>query len=76
MKSKFVPPLDKTRVMAENFGVINRWFELLDSTIESKSIKLSDIYNMDEKGCMMGWISDNRVLLTKDERVRKKSYVT
>jgi hypothetical protein len=71
-----VPPLDKSRAIAENFGVFNRWFKLLDSTIEKHNILLCDIYNIDEKGCMIGWIRENRVLVTKDERVRKKSYVT
>jgi hypothetical protein len=76
MKLKFVPPLDKSRAMVENFRVFDRWFKLLDATIEARNILLCDTYNIDEKGCIIGWIRENRVLVTKDERVRKKSYVT
>src|SRR5438105_381646 len=31
---------------------------------------------MDKKGCIMGVISNNRVIVTKDEQWRPKSYVT
>ncbi len=68
MKSKFVPPLDKSRAMAQNAGTIGRYFLLQDQIIQDQEIQLCDIYNMDEKGCMMGIIGENRVIVTKDER--------
>jgi len=76
MKSKFVPPLDKSRAMAQNAGSIGRYFLLYDQIVQDYDIQLCDTYNMDEKGVMMGIIGENRVIVTKDERWRPKSYVT
>src|SRR6266536_3354382 len=38
MKSKFVPPLDKSRAMAQNAGSIGRYFRLYDQIIKDHDI--------------------------------------
>jgi hypothetical protein len=68
LKSKFVSGLDKERALAQDPSILMAWFELFKSTILKYDIHLDDIYNMDEKGVMMGDIGKVKVIISRDER--------
>ena len=73
LKSRFIPPLDKERALAQDRDIIADWFELYLATKTKYGIEDEDIYNMDEKGCMMGVIGKLRVVVSRHEQ---KPYMT
>jgi hypothetical protein len=73
LKSRFVPLLDKDRVVAEDPDQIQRYFELFQATKAKYNIHDDDVYNMDKKGVMMGVIAKLRVVVS---RKNKKPYMT
>jgi hypothetical protein len=67
LKTKFVSGLDKQRALAQDSAIFTAWFHLLQSTILQYDIHLDDIYNMDEKGIMMGSVGKIKVVVSRDE---------
>lgn len=65
LKTAFVLPLDKERVMAQDLQIFKDWFTLYASAKSEYSIKDSDIWNMDEKGFMQGVIGKENVVISK-----------
>lgn len=53
-RAKFPRHLDQERHFNSDRDVFEKWFELFDKTCLKYSIANGDIYNMDEKGYMMG----------------------
>jgi hypothetical protein len=56
LKAKFYGGLDRQRALASDLVVISAWFDLYKETILKYNVDLSDIYNMDEKGIIMGLV--------------------
>lgn len=75
IKTKFLPPLDKERALAQDSGVFQRYFELFSTIKDKFNVQLSDIYNMDKKGFMRGVIDKARVVVSRNERFKGKPFV-
>lgn len=73
LRSRYVPPLDKERAVAADPERIRRYFELFKQEKDEKNIYDDDVYNMDEKGVMMGVIAKVRVVVS---RGTKHPYIT
>ena len=56
--------LDQERLFAENEEIFQYWFDLFLSTKEKHGILDEDIYNMDEKGFMMGVAASAKVVIS------------
>jgi hypothetical protein len=65
LKSRFVAPLDKDRIISEDPDQIRRFFELFRTTLEKYGIHNDDVYNMDEKGIMMGILAKLKVICAR-----------
>ena len=76
LKSKFIPPLNKKRARAQNPEVFQRYFDLFQTFRDMYNIDTRDIYNIDEKGFMQGVIRKQKVIVSREEKFRGKSYVT
>ena len=68
LKSKFVTGLEKDRVAAEDPVIAQHWFELVKQQITDNAVELEDIFNMDEKGIMMGASEKAKVIISKYEK--------
>lgn len=73
IKTAYIPPLDKERATAQNPATLADWFQLFLQIKSEYEVRDSDIYNMNEKGFMMGVIAKLRVMISKHE---KKAYMT
>jgi hypothetical protein len=74
LKSKFVGGLDKTRVSAQDPSIISAWFELVDiHGGNNGDVEKENIWNMDEKGIMMGANEKVKCIISKHE---KKVFMT
>ncbi len=73
IKSAYIPSLDKERVIAQDPTILQDWFQLYLRVRSEYEVQDCDIYNMDEKGFMMGVIAKLRVMISKHE---KKTYMT
>ena len=73
IKTKYIPPLDKERALAQDPQILQDWFELYGCIKAQYNIRDRDIYNIDEKGFLQGVIAKLRVLLSKYEA---KKYMT
>ncbi len=73
LKSKYIPPLDKERANAQDPVLLQGWFELFQQTKTRFQIQEEDIYNMDEKGFMMGVVAKLKVIISKYD---KNKYMT
>ena len=73
IKTKYIPPLDKERALAQDPQILKDWFELYRRIKAQYNVRDRDIYNMDEKGFLQGVIAKLRVLLSKYEA---KKYMT
>ena len=67
IKTKYIPPLDKERALAQDPQILKDWFELYGRIKAQYNVRDGDIYNMDEKGFLQGVIAKLRVLLSKYE---------
>jgi hypothetical protein len=65
LRSRFVPPLDKERLVAQDLARIQQYFDLFLKEKTEKGIYDDDIYNIDEKGVMLGVISKARVVVSR-----------
>jgi hypothetical protein len=71
LKSRFVTPFDKDRIIAEDLDQIRRFFKLFRTTKEKYNIHDDDVYNMDKKGVMIGVLAKLRVIcLRKYKKTR------
>ena len=68
LKSMFTTPQDKNRFLSEDFDIISHFFDLYSETVTEHRIWPEDIYNMDEKGAMMGVIGQQRCIVSKAEK--------
>ena len=71
LKSRFVPLLDKSRVLSEDLDQISRFFELFRTTKERYNIHDNDVYNMDEKGIMMGVLAKLKVICSRKHKTTR-----
>jgi hypothetical protein len=53
------------RKKAESFGSFEYWFSLIASKIEQYGIEAQNIYNMDEKGFLIGSLTKAKQIFTK-----------
>jgi Tc5 transposase DNA-binding domain len=56
LKAKYLNGLDKNRFATQDPIVISVWFKLYKDTIKEYNIQPSDIYNIDEKGFIVGML--------------------
>jgi hypothetical protein len=68
LRSRFVPPLDKERALAQEPQIIQDWFKLYSQTREQYNIADENVHNMDEKGVMMGVIAKCRAIVSRSNR--------
>lgn len=68
LKSRFVSGLEKDRVAAEDPAIAKHWFELVKQQITDNAVEMQDIFNMDEKGIMMGTSEKTKVIISKYEK--------
>ncbi len=73
LRIRFVPPLDKDRQKASDEDQIRRYFKLYRVTKELYNIHDDDVYNIDEKGIMMGVLAKVNVVCP---RRLSKVYIT
>ena len=66
LHAKYSRTLDQDRLFAENEEIFQHWFDLFLSIKEKHGILDEDIYNMDEKGFMMG--GSVKVVISKHEK--------
>jgi hypothetical protein len=71
LKSTFSTPQDKNRVLAGEEDVITHFFDLYAKKKEMFNIQDEDIYNIDEKGAIMGVIGKLKVIVSKHEKKPK-----
>jgi len=67
LKTKYIPPLDKERALAQDPYILSDWFQLYQRIKAEFNVQDSDIYNMDEKGFLQGVIAKLKVMLSKYE---------
>ena len=65
---KFVTGLDKERPKEEDPVIISDWFKLFERTILTHNVHIDDIYNIDEKGCVIGIIGKCKVIVPLHKR--------
>jgi len=70
LKTRFSRKYDYRRALCEDTSKIQKWFELVRSTIEEWGIAEEDIYNFDETGFAMGIVATAKVITQADRRSR------
>ncbi|CAK5281220.1 unnamed protein product [Mycena citricolor] len=74
LKVVWTQKLESCRARQLNPNTVNPYFDMLEETIHTYSIKCSNIYNMDEKGIQLGDSGRTKVLADRDQKqVRKIS---
>ena len=68
LKTKFVTPIDKERVLAQDPRILTHWFQLYQELCLEHSIKIENQYNIDEKGFMAGVTGKVKVMISKYEK--------
>lgn len=63
--SRYLKPIDSTRKIAESKEDFEHWFSLLSQKIEQYGIEPQNIYNMDEKGFLIGFLTKAKRIFTK-----------
>lgn len=64
--SRYLKPLDSSRKKAESSTEFEHWFTLIGSKIKQYDIQPQNMYNMDEKGFLIGFLSKAKRIFTKD----------
>ena len=67
LRSRWSQPLDRERTATHDPAKIQRWFQLVESTIQKYDIRQEDTYNMDEKGTALGVGGTSRVICSKHD---------
>jgi len=65
LKTKYLNRLDKNRFAAQDPIIISTWFDLFNNVIKEYYIQPSDIYNIDEKGFIVGMLQKTKVIISK-----------
>ena len=73
LKTHYNRKYDYQRALCEDPEVACGWFRLVENTISKYGIDVTDIYNFDETGFMMGIISTGIVVTAVERRERAKS---
>lgn len=68
LRSRYVPPLDKERALAKKPDIVQGWSDLFLYTKQKYDIQDCDIYNIDEKGAMIGVTAKIRVIVSRREK--------
>jgi hypothetical protein len=61
-------PMESARMKALNPTTVKEWFDLLKATITEYNIPTELIYNMDEKGLMLGVGGQVAVIVDRDQK--------
>jgi hypothetical protein len=64
---------DYARALCEDPELVMRWFDLVRNTIAKYGIQLSDIWNFDETGFLLGQITTSTVVTSSERRNRPKA---
>jgi hypothetical protein len=64
LKAKFYGGLDQQRALASDLAILSHWFDLYKETITKYNVDLLDIYNIDEKGILIGLIHKTKVIVS------------
>jgi hypothetical protein len=70
LKSKLSRCLDYERALCNDPALINKWFKLVEDTIQQYGIVIADIYNFDETGFQMGTTATYKVIISARTRGR------
>jgi hypothetical protein len=73
LKTKFYRGLDRQHALASDPAILSHWFDLYKETITKYNVNLLDIYNIDEKGILIGLIHKTKVIISILEA--RKSYL-
>ncbi|KAL1581768.1 hypothetical protein WHR41_09514 [Cladosporium halotolerans] len=65
LQSKYLKPIDNSRKKAESPENFEYWFSTIAGKIEQYSIEAQNIYNMDEKGFLIGSLTKAKRIFTK-----------
>jgi hypothetical protein len=63
--SHYLVGFDLTRKKADNYYLINKYFEIIREKISQYQFAPQNVYNMDEKGFLIGLIQKTRRIFTK-----------
>lgn len=66
--SRFVSPLNKSRALAGDKEKIRHYFALFKKTKKEYNIRDNDMYNIDEKGVMIGVLAKLRVVVSHSQK--------
>jgi hypothetical protein len=72
LTARYTKGMDRNRHAADNRGKYHQYFELLHSKMRQYNVEPCDIYNMDEKGFLMGIISRSKRIFSKQLWERKE----
>jgi hypothetical protein len=72
IKSSYLTPADIARKRADNPYQYKLFYELLTEKIKKYEIEVHNMYNMDEKGFLIGILNKSKRIYTKSEAVRGK----
>jgi hypothetical protein len=61
-------PRDRDRFLAQDRDIFNHWFDLFIEHKTRYQVCDDDIYNIDEKGIMLGVAGKVRVIIPKTEK--------
>jgi hypothetical protein len=67
-------PIDNSRKKAESFEAFEYWFSLIASKIEQYGIEAQNIYNMDEKGSLIGSLTKAKRIFPQSSGLRTRNY--
>jgi len=68
IKSKFIGPKDYKRFLAEDYDSFEHWFQLYKREKTVNSVADCDVWNLDEKGVMLGVTGKARVIISKHDK--------
>ena len=70
--SKWTSAMDRTRHLADSESKYRLYFELLHRKITQYHLEARDIYNMDEKGFLIGLIGRGKRIFSRRQREKKE----
>jgi hypothetical protein len=65
LDSKYLNTLDVSRHKAESVSAFKQYFDVVSSKIEQYGIQPQNMYNMDEKGFLIGYLTKSKRVFTK-----------
>jgi len=63
--SDFLEPIDSSRNSADSWYKVNKYFELMQKKMQEYEFEPQNVYNMDEKGFLIGVTQKSRRIFTK-----------